>query len=111
MARLWAKIDCLFFEETGDLTMAQQVAFLRLILHCKRHRNDGHFGAAALKVERISKAALSGLIEHKDGYVEHNGDGGYVIPNYTKWQGTSEELSAKRAEAGKRGAEKRWGSE
>ena len=99
--RLWAKIDCMFFEESASLTAPQQVAFLRLVLHCKRHRSDGHFGRDAIVAERVSSQSLKVLIDK--GWVAVNG-AEWDIPKYCEWQGSQADLTA----AGKAGASARW---
>ncbi len=104
--RLWAKVDCLFFEECASLNAAQQVAFLRLVLNCKRHQTDGAIDANALIAERVSKGSLTALMDM--GLVETNGDA-WVIPKYVEWQGSAADIRAAKSAAGKAGAIARWG--
>lgn len=104
--RLWFRVDVLFFEETGDLSPAQQVALLKLIAYCKRRGGDGHIDTAALRREQVTPRTLDALISGE--YVAENGTG-WVIRSYEKWQDPG--LSEKRSKAGRKGARTRWSKE
>ena len=104
--RLWIKVDALYFEETSDLTLVQQVALLKLISYVKRTRGDGHLDRAALRREQVSAQTLGALVEGQ--YIEVN-DTGWLIRRYAEWQGA--DVTAARSEAGKKGAAARWGGD
>jgi hypothetical protein len=86
------------------------------LAYCNRHLTDGFLPVAAVPqlVPRFKKAALTELMH---GRIWIPADGGYRIHDYLDWNRSKEQVTEDRerlrkvrSEAGKKGAQARWGT-
>lgn len=107
----WAKIDVDLFDhpKVMGLKPADQNAFIQIVLYCAKQMNDGRIPVAAAD-QRWGKATMKRLVAAR--LVDApNGNGtweiAYQVHDYLDYQTAAseiEEISATKAEAGKRGA-------
>lgn len=114
----WAKLDDRFHEnrKIRRVWRRQPVAIglhVMAITYCAGHLTDGHvdvdFVEDRLPVARQRERAVQALV---DAELWHEVDGGWQIHDFTSFNQTRADAEARRqakVEAGKKGAESRWG--
>lgn len=124
---LWVRLDCAYYDHrklvaAGPLA---ELLWVRALAWCNRNRTPESDGIvptgalsrlgdftwrATLDGDAVSPSELAAALVREGLWVEV--PGGFRIHDYTTYQKTLEEideLSAKRAAAGKKGADARWG--
>lgn len=104
---LWIKVDVDFFDhkKTARAGVPAAFLFLKMVAYCKRLAPDGRVAKEIDLGKLQTKANLAALVAA--GFLVDEGDA-WAIHDYGVWQTPSGELSAKRSEAGAKGAAKRW---
>jgi len=117
----WIKVDVLLPEHPKTIALSDKAfrTLLELWCWCKLNRTDGYVRDAKWRTFGTPRARAE-LLRAPDG-CEHGFaeqvPGGYMMHDYTGdpnghqvSTGETDELSRKRADSGRRGAEQRWGA-
>lgn len=115
----WVKLDDQFFSHPKvlDLSKDQKLLYLAALAHCAANLTDGKLSRASIRIIAatvdVPPSEAAALCDAKlwepdaDGYKIH--DFGDYNPRSEDVKASRESLSRIRSEAGKRGAESRWG--
>jgi len=107
----WSKLDDGFHENAKTSAMSDKAfrLYVCAITYTSRHRLSGRLSPAHLNVLfKLTGAKIRHAQELASLFAWDEDGNDYVIHAYREYNPSPEEISRKRAEAGKRGAESRW---
>jgi hypothetical protein len=115
----WVNLDDQMPEHPKVVQLSDAAFRLHIsaICYCNRYLTDGVVSASIVRrlVPNFRKSSLSELLQLRVWFSTADGDG-YEIHDYLQWnsskaevQAHKERISKVRSEAGRRGAEARWG--
>ena len=108
----WAKLDDSFPEHPKVVELSDRAFRIHVtaLCYCARNLTDGHVPAPTVRAFTLGKKApITELV--KAGVWNENGRGAYIIHDYLDYNPSREHVEAERArkqEAGREGARKRW---